>query len=118
MIKHTYEVSGLDTHGNKFTSECIDDDIIKAIEQYRGIHYSVHSINRKEQVNAKSEKIITVINRDNIVNNKKCFILLGNCEYNNLKEKLQNADEIIYTHDEIRENYTVLKHEIVARFKK
>jgi hypothetical protein len=55
MTKHRYKVSGVDMQGIYFQSSCIDNDIIKAIEQYRKINYSVHSISRKEQVSADSE---------------------------------------------------------------
>lgn len=58
MTTHRYDVSGLDDQGNRFVSECYDDDIIKAINQYRNIHYSVHSITRQEQVKRNTEKKI------------------------------------------------------------
>jgi hypothetical protein len=63
MTKHRYEVSGIENTETNFTSECIDNDILSAINQYRDIHHSVHSITRKEQVKATEEKRIIAIFR-------------------------------------------------------
>ena len=61
MMKHRYEVVGINLSGNNFKSECIDIDIIAAIKLYREIHYSVHSITRLEQVSANAHIGIFVI---------------------------------------------------------
>lgn len=56
MIKHRYEVSGIDGNtGSLFSGTCIADDIIKAIQLFRENRYSVWNIKRKEQVNANEE---------------------------------------------------------------
>lgn len=55
MIKHRYDVSGIDINEVFFTGYCIADDIIKAIQMFRENKCSVWNIERKEQVNNKEE---------------------------------------------------------------
>lgn len=56
MIKHRYEVIGIDGNtGSLFSGTCISDDIIKSIQLFREKRYSVWNIERKEQVNANEE---------------------------------------------------------------
>jgi hypothetical protein len=50
LLKYRYEVIGIDLNREQFESECIDYDIMFAIQKYRKIAYSVNSITRKEQV--------------------------------------------------------------------
>lgn len=55
---HRYVVQGVACiGGNDFIGECIADDIIKAIKLFREHKdmLSVHSIQRKEQVNANTD---------------------------------------------------------------
>lgn len=54
---HRYVVQGVACNGGKdFIGECMADDIIKAIKLFREHKdmLSVHSIQRKEQVNANT----------------------------------------------------------------
>jgi len=56
MIKHIYEVNGIDGNtGSLFSGICISDDIVRAIQLFRENRYSVWNIERKEQVNANEE---------------------------------------------------------------
>lgn len=56
MIKHKYQVSGVDCYnGCIFTSSlCIADDMIDVIKIYRDSGLSPHKIERLEQVHANS----------------------------------------------------------------
>lgn len=54
MVKHRYEVSGINQNEDKFTGECIATDIISAINLFRSINLSVHEITMCEQVNKNS----------------------------------------------------------------
>ena len=47
---HLYIVFGIDENCKRFRSECISDDIIKAIKMYKEDGVSVHDIKRCEQV--------------------------------------------------------------------
>lgn len=57
MSKYRYVANGIACiGGHHFIGECISDDIIKAIILFREHEFmlSVHSIQRKEQVNANT----------------------------------------------------------------
>lgn len=63
MIKHRYEVSGVNGNtGSLFSGICISDDIIKAIQLFRENRYSVWNIERREQVHVDQEIGIKSLN--------------------------------------------------------
>lgn len=62
LTKHYYFVSGLDSHGDKFTGSCVAGDIIKAINLFRNICCSVHEIKMGMQARADHDECITVLN--------------------------------------------------------
>lgn len=55
MIKHEYSVHGQISSEEWFIGTCVSDDIIEAIRLFIKEGYSVHSIERGEQVNADAE---------------------------------------------------------------
>ena len=59
LTKHEFHVKGIDNHGNYFTSECISDDIVNAIQMYRQSGKNVHEIIRLRQVNEDAKCRIT-----------------------------------------------------------
>lgn len=62
MIKHEYKVDGQTSTGEWFTGTCVSDDIIEAIRLFIKEGYSVHSIERGEQVNADAKMQILSTN--------------------------------------------------------
>ncbi len=52
MIKHLFDVSGLDAQGKPFTGSCIASDIIDAINMFREKTYSPHEIKQDAQMPA------------------------------------------------------------------
>lgn len=62
MIKHEYKVDGQTKHGDWFTGTCVSNDIIEAIRLFIKGGYSVHSIERGEQVNADAKMQILSTN--------------------------------------------------------
>lgn len=63
MIKHRYEVNGIEMFtGSLFYGVCVSDDIIKVIQLFRDEKCSVWNIERKEQVNANEEIGIKSLN--------------------------------------------------------
>ena len=61
MIKFKYKVSGINMAGNQFESECIDFDLIYAVQKYRKIAYSLESAIKVEQVHPDSKVEICYI---------------------------------------------------------
>ncbi|MDD3140641.1 MAG: hypothetical protein PHX08_16965 [Lachnospiraceae bacterium] len=55
MIKHSYDVTGNSSSGEKFIGICVSTDIMDVIKMFREKHYSVHTVNRGMQVHADSE---------------------------------------------------------------
>lgn len=99
MIKHRYEVSGVDRNtGSLFSGICISDDIIKAIQLFRENRYSVWNIERKEQVHA-----------DQKIGIKSLNILSGySSEGKKIQEILEEVDNSI-TSDELFRNGTIVE---------
>lgn len=58
-MKHHYLIDGIDTNGNKFTSICVSDSIINALNMYKDRGYSVYSMQKLEQVSLNTEIGIT-----------------------------------------------------------
>lgn len=99
MIKHRYEVSGVDGNtGSLFLGICISDDIIKAIQLFRENRYSVWNIERKEQVHVNQGIGIRSIN-----------ILSGYCdEGKSFQEIFEEVDNSI-TSDELFRNGEIVE---------
>ncbi len=55
MIKHSYDVTGVSSSGEKFIGICVSTDIMDVIKMFREKHYFVHTVNRGMQVHADSE---------------------------------------------------------------
>lgn len=55
MIKHRYEVTGVDSRSEQFYGTCVAYDIISAIQLFRDNEYSVHTVQTREQVHAEEE---------------------------------------------------------------
>ncbi|HHV10243.1 MAG TPA: hypothetical protein GXX75_08205 [Clostridiales bacterium] len=50
MIKYKYHITGINLAGKQFESECIDYDLIYAVQKYRKLVYSIDTAVKKEQV--------------------------------------------------------------------
>ena len=59
MTKHWYKVKGIVSTGKnsglKFEGTCIAYDIVAAIQLFQDNGFSIHTVPRREQVNAKTE---------------------------------------------------------------
>ena len=55
MIKHSFEVTGVTQHGEKFVGKCISYDIMDAVQLFRDNGYSPHTVQNMVQVHKDSE---------------------------------------------------------------
>lgn len=55
MIKYKYKVTGINMAGKQFESECIDTDLIYAVQKYRLLAYSIDSAIKIELVQHDSK---------------------------------------------------------------
>lgn len=61
MIKHRYEVTGVDSRGKQFYGACIAYDIVSAIQLFRDNRFSPHTVQSRKQVNSNEEiKIVDI----------------------------------------------------------
>lgn len=60
-IKHTFEVTGVLSNGEKFIGGCVAYDILNAIQIFKDEGYSIHTVNNRVQTHADSEIGITYI---------------------------------------------------------
>jgi hypothetical protein len=56
MRKYKYKITGINMAGKQFESECIDSDLIHAVQKYRRIAFSIDSAIKLVQV-AHDEKM-------------------------------------------------------------